>query len=100
MSSANQMTGALEEFLAVRFDVSGKAECVASGELFRKLGIALLESLDDGHVLRQGRSDAVRAPDRQLPIPTHMKQDIVCHIDQHRRLAERNQRLVKSDVGP
>ena len=48
-----------------------------------------------------GSDTAVRScsPDGQLPVAAHMQQDIVGHVDQRRRLAERDQRLVKGDIG-
>ncbi len=47
-----------------------------------------------------GRDVAVRSvrPIGQLTIAAHMQQNIVGHIDQHRRLAERDQCLVESDI--
>src|ERR1700688_2671807 len=88
-----------KEFLSVGFDIGGKAERVIACTLFGKLGIALFERFDDCHMLGQRYSGAVRPPDRELPVTAHMQQDIVGHVDQHRRLAERDQRLVEGDVG-
>ena len=39
------------------------------------------------------------ASDRQLPVAAHMQQDIVGHVDQHRRFRQRDQRLVEGDIG-
>ena len=47
---------------------------------------------------QRGRG-AVDAADRQLPVAANVQQDVVGHVDQHRRLAERDQRLVEGDVG-
>ena len=40
------------------------------------------------------------ASDRQLAIAAHVQQDVVGHVDQHRRFRQRDQRLVEGDVGP
>src|SRR5476651_2844293 len=97
-SFQNERLSLVKKLLAVSFHISGETERVVACALFRKLGIALLERLDDGHVLGQGRGGAVCTPDRQLPIAANMQQDVVGHVDQHRRLGQRNQRLVKGDV--
>src|SRR5713101_10155224 len=88
-----------KEFMSVGFDIGGKAERVIACTLFRKLGITLFERLDDRHMLGQRHRGAVHPADRQLAVAANMEQDIVGHIDQHRRLAERDQRLVKGDIG-
>src|SRR6266702_364150 len=88
-----------KEFLSVGFDIGGKAERVIACALFRKLGVTLFERFDDRHVLRQRYRGPVHPSDRQLAVTAHMQQDIVGHIDQHRRLAERDQRLVEGDIG-
>ena len=72
----------------MRFDKGGKTEGVIARKLFRKLGIALFQGLNDGQMFGKGSCGAVRAPDRQLPIASHMKKDIVGHIHQNGRLAE------------
>src|SRR5713101_9391432 len=77
-----------KEFLPVGFDIGGKAERVIACTLFRKLGVTLFESFDDCYMLGQRYCGAVRPPDRELPVTTHMQQDIVGHVDQRRRLAE------------
>ena len=83
----------------MRLDIGSKAECVVARALFCKLGVALFEGLDDGQVLGQRSGGAVHASDRQLPVAADVQQDIVGHVDQHRRLGKRDQRLVKGDVG-
>ena len=47
-----------------------------------------------------GNDTAVRidAPDGQLPVAAHMQQDVVGHVDQNRRFAERDQRLVEGEL--
>src|SRR6266571_9472185 len=91
--------GQLKQLLAVRFDISGKAERVIACPLFSKLGVTLFERFDDRQMLRQRHRGAVDASDGQLAVAANVQQDIVGHVDQHRRLAERDQRLVKGDVG-
>src|SRR5258705_4825818 len=98
-SSPKQGLWLAKEFLSVGFDIGGKAERVIARPLFRKLGITLFERFDDCHVLGQRYCGAVGPPDRELPVTTHMQQDIVGHVDQRRRLAERDQRLMEGDVG-
>jgi fructose-1,6-bisphosphatase/sedoheptulose 1,7-bisphosphatase-like protein len=83
----------------VGFHIGGKPEGVIARALFRQLGVAFLERLDDSHMLGQRYRSAILASDRQLPVAANVQQDIIGHIDQHRRLAERNQRLMKGDVG-
>src|SRR6202035_2319890 len=89
----------LKQFLAMRLDIGGKAESVVARALLRQFGVALLEGVNDGHVLGQRSGGAVHASDRQLPIAADVQQDIVGHVDQYRRLGKRDQRLVKGDVG-
>src|ERR1700688_4908767 len=89
----------LKQFLAVRLDIGGKAEGVVACALLRQFGVALLEGFNDGEVLGQRSGGAVGASDRQLSVAADVKQDIVGHVDQHRRLGKRDQRLVKGDVG-
>src|SRR5664279_5281761 len=51
----------LKQFLPVGFDIGGKAERMIARALFRQIGVALLERLDDGEMLGQRRRDAVGA---------------------------------------
>src|SRR5438034_10844052 len=97
-SSPKQGPWLAKEFLSVSFDIGGKAERVIACTLFRKLGVTLFERFDDRHVLRQRHRRAIHTPDRELPVTAHMQQDVVSHIDKHRPLAERHQRLVEGDV--
>src|ERR1022692_1423221 len=53
----------LKEFLAVGFDIGGKAKRVIAGALFRQFGVALFERFDDRHMLGQRHRNAVPAPD-------------------------------------
>src|SRR6266699_6929524 len=89
----------LKELLAVRFDVSGKAKRVIACPLFRKLGITRFQRFDDSEMFGKRGGGAILASDRQLPITANVQQDVVGHIDQHRGFAERDQRLVKGDIG-
>src|SRR5712671_5839952 len=98
-SSPKQELRLVKELLSVGFDIGGKAERVVACTLFSKLGTTLFERLDNCHVLRQRHRGAVHPSDRQLAVAANMEQDVVGHIDQHRRLAERDQRLVKGDIG-
>src|SRR4029077_13429328 len=63
----------VEEFLAVRFDVSGKAKGVVAGALLGELGVACFQRLDHAEMLGQRRRGAVLAADRQLPIAAHVQ---------------------------
>src|SRR3954470_11452995 len=74
----------LEEFLTMRFDVSGKAKGVIAGALLGELGIARLQGFDHAEMLGERRRGAVLASDGQLPIATHVQQQVVGEIDQHR----------------
>ena len=68
----------------MRFDVSGKAKGVIAGALLGELGIARLQGFDHAEMLGERRRGTVLASDGQLPIATHVQQQVVGEIDQHR----------------
>src|SRR5262245_24284123 len=93
---AEQLT---EKFLAVRLNVSRKAEGVIARALLRKLGVARFQRFDDAEMLRERGRGAILPSDRQLPVAAHVQEEIVGEINQHRRFRKRDQRLMEGDIG-
>ena len=83
----------------MRFDVGGKAQRVVARAFLGEFGVACFQRLDDRQMLGQRGRGAILPPDGQLPVAAHVQQDVVGHVDQHRRLRQRDQRLMEGDIG-
>src|SRR5260370_1163526 len=71
-SSSGAKAVSAKQFLAVRFDIAGKAQRVVARELLGKLRVALLKCGDDRQMFRQRGRDALSAPDGELPIASRI----------------------------
>src|SRR6516165_4001972 len=95
-----RVNGSLAKWLlAMRLHIGGEAEGVVARTFLCEFRVARLQRFDDSEMLGQGGRRTFSSSDGELAVAAHVQQKIVGQIDQHRRLGERDQRLVEGDIG-
>src|SRR3954454_12211934 len=83
------------QIIGVCRHVLGKPERMIAHEVLRALGVALLDRLDDGHVVADGASGPILLANSLAPDHAHMGEQVFRQRDEHTIAAHADNALVK-----